>query len=231
MPLPAAALLALALASTARADIAVDGPPSPPVLRHALRIEGLDAHPEVVLLAWDGPDGATIHASRTWRAGGRVEQVLHAGGEGKPTDLRAPSLRLLPATAHDAWWSVTGPFIEAEMAACAKEGPLCLLGRSFAPTYTAPTGAVDCGLTVALAPEGSEGRADAVVDVVRLVEAGPDTCRLEAVGRQRTRKGAPVDEAGGICGAPLPASLALSVLAGLAARGRRRGWGCDTVAP
>ena len=213
-------LALFALLGPARADIAVDQVPLPERARHELRIEGLEAFPDAVLLVHDGVDGGTIQASRTFQAGGQAQQVLHGGGKGGPTDLQAPAVHLLSKAAHDAWWAVAFPEIEKQVAACAKEGPLCMMGGHFAPSYSAPTGTLDCALPLPIARLDEAGGAAGVVDVVRLVEAGPAGCRLEKLGREELE----AEGGGGPCGctAAGPGLAPIGGLGLLALLGRRR---------
>ena len=214
-------LLALALSTTALADIAIEPDPGTTFLSHSLRLEGLAEHPTSVLVVHDG--GSTISAHRAYSADREAQQTLARGGSNRGGGMGAPSIYLMNGIAYQAWSTATDATVSAAREACADRGEGCAHISRFVPSYAPPTGAISCGVSIDLQLSGPDGGPDEVVDVYRLAEASATTCRLDRIAQELSRDGKPVTASTGGCSA-LQASAA-SVLAGLAlllGMGRRR---------
>lgn len=166
------------LSLSAQADVIQPPPDKERYLTHQLRIEGLDAHPDVVIVAHDR--AGTISSHRAFSAGD-AQQVLGRGARRDGGGLSAPALFLLPRAAHDAWSEGVRAEVARQEEACADRGEGCAHISRFTPSYAPPEGGVDCKQDITLKLTGPEDGPKEVVDVLRLVEASATTCRLEAV--------------------------------------------------
>ncbi|MCK6505808.1 hypothetical protein L6R53_20870 [Myxococcota bacterium] len=184
------ALLLWTLSVPARADVALEPDPGTRFLTHALRIEGLDAHPGYVVLAYDA--GAELSTWRAFHAGAPASQELGWGGANRGPRMGAPGLHLLPRAAYDAWLAQTTATIQAQETACAERGEGCMHISRFVPSFPPPVGAVSCGLSLQVQGAGPEDGPDRVEEVLRLEAASDSTCSLARVGQELSREGKPV---------------------------------------
>lgn len=208
-------LLLLSLAAPARADVAIEAPSGQRYVRYGLRIEGLDAFPEAVILAAD--PGQEIHAYRAFHAGGETAWDLSGGG-GRDRGMGGPALRLTSAATYESWSTTTNALIEAQRQACDERGEGCAHISRFVAHFPPPAGTVDCGVQVQPVVQGPAEGPDHVVDVYKLVEASATTCRLEKVGQEQSRDGKPITaKAAPTSSQGAPHSGRCSTLAGSAA--------------
>lgn len=224
------ALLLLALAGPARADVALEPEPGTRFVTHALRIEGLDAHPGHVVLAYD--EGATLSTFRAFHAGGQPSQELGWGGANRGPHMGAPGLHLLPRAAYEAWLAQTTATILAQETACAERGEGCMHISRFVPSFPPPAGAVSCGLGLTVQGSGPKDGPDRVEDVLHLETATDTSCVLRKVGLEASREGKPVGvDAGARCDLTGSAASLVAGLGLLLGLGRRRPSRADGPAP
>lgn len=162
----------------ALADVSVPPPDKQRFLTHQLRIEGLDAHPDVVVVAHDRTE--TLSAHRAFSAGD-AEQILGIGGNRYGGSLSAPALFLMARADYDAWSEAVRVEVAKQEEACADRGEGCVHASRFVPSYAPPAGTVDCKQDIGLRLTGPQDGPVAVTDVLRLVEASATSCRLEVV--------------------------------------------------
>jgi hypothetical protein len=214
-------LTALISLSIAHADIAIPPPDGERFVKHDLEVVGLEAHPEVVLIALDGGD--TVSGYRAFRPGGEARQTLARGGNNRGGGISAPSVKMLPKAAFEAWEKKSRADVAAQREACASSGEGCAHISRFVPRYPAPKDAVDCGFTMTLVTSGPKRGPDTVVDTIALKTASASTCVVDARPRTAELDGKPV-EAGGCStvGGAVSLGAGLAML-GVAARRRRDG--------
>ncbi len=93
--------------SMAHADIAIPPPDGEQFVRHDLEVVGLEAHPDVVLIAID--EGSTVHGYRAFRPGGEARQTLAQGGRNRSGGVSAPSVKMLPKARTICRYMLYGP--------------------------------------------------------------------------------------------------------------------------
>lgn len=212
----ATALLSL---SIAHADVAIPPPADQQFVSHDLVVQGLEAHPDAVLLVLDR--GATVSAYRAFHAGAETRQTLATGGRNRGGGISAPSLLLMPKAAYEAWQAQAMADVRAQREACSSRGEGCSHISRFVPRYPAPTGTIDCGLSLTLVTTGPERGPDTIVETVALTAATATRCAVEAKGRTAEQDGEPM-ETGGCSTAGGAVSLGAGLaLLGLVSRRRR----------
>lgn len=210
------ALLLLTL--VARADVILPPAEGSRYVTHALRVQGLEAHPDVVLLAYEG--GAQIRTWRVFSADGESQWDLGSGRGRSGAGMSRPSVHLLPKATFDTWSAAASAEIARQRTACDERGEGCVHISRFTPRIAPPAGAVSCGLTLDLVLVGPKDGPDQVVDIAELVAADATTCTLELTGREATLDGKPVT--GGQCSTTGGVASALAGLGLLLGLGRRR---------
>lgn len=212
------ALLSLSLA---HADVAIPPPDGQRFVKHDLVVAGLERHPDVVLLAIDA--GGTVSGYRAWRAGGEARQTLAQGGRSRGGGIAAPSVKMLPKAAFDAWEAKSRADVDRQRAACADRGEGCAHISRFVPSYPAPPDTVDCGFPIRLVTSGPKRGPDTVVDTIELQSSADGRCIVSAQPRSAERDGQPVDTGGcSTAGGAVSLGAGLALL-GVAARRRRDG--------
>lgn len=213
-------LTALLSLSMAHADIAIPPPDRERFVRHDLEVVGLEAHPEVVLIAID--EGSTVQGYRAFRPGGEARQTLAQGGRNRSRGISAPSVKMLPKAAFATWEREARGAVDAQREACASRGEGCVHISRFVPRYPAPKDAVDCGFTIKLVTRGPERGPDTVIDTIALKTAAASTCVVETRPRTAEKDHEPVDMGGcSTIGGAVSLGAGLALL-GVAAR-RRKG--------
>lgn len=214
-------LLVATLCWPARADVALEPAAGTRFITHALRLEGLDAHPGYVVLAYD--DGPELHTHRAFHSGGPATQELGWGGANRGGLLSAPGLHLLPRAAYDAWAASTTATVQAQETACAERGEGCMHISRFVPHYPPPAGAVSCGIRLPLQGSGPADGPDRVEEVLRLEAASDSACTVTRVGPAPSLDGqATPADAGARCDLTGSAASLLAGLGLLLGLGRRR---------
>jgi hypothetical protein len=193
----ATALLSL---SIAHADVAIPPPDGKQFMNHDLVVEGLDAHPDVVLVVMDRGD--TVTAYRSFAAGKDTRQTLAKGNRRRGGGMSAPTVRLMTKPAFEAWQTEARAAVDAQREACSERGEGCAHISRFVGKYPAPKGAVDCGLSLDLVTSGPEGGPNQTVDTIALEAASATRCTVVSKGRHHERDGMRTD-------APPPAEPAV----------------------
>ena len=86
--------------SLAHADVAIPPPDDKQFIAHDLVVEGLDAHPDAVLLVLDS--GESVSTYRAFRTGGETRKTLAQGGRSRGGSMSAPLVKILPRAAFEA---------------------------------------------------------------------------------------------------------------------------------
>lgn len=207
--------------SMAHADIAIPPPDGERFVRHDLEVVGLEAHPDVVLIAID--EGSTVHGYRAFRPGGEARQSLAQGGRNRSGGVSEPSVKMLPKSAFDVWEKEARGAVDAQREACASRGEGCAHISRFVPRYPAPKDAVDCGFKMKLVTHGPERGPDTVIDTIALKTAAAGICVVEARTRTAEKDGEPVEMGGcSTIGGAVSLGAGLAIL-GVAARRRQGG--------
>lgn len=183
----------LLLASLASADIIQDAPSGQIHINHVLRIEGLEAHPDVVLLALEeGAEGA-LHAYRTYTAENNQREL--ATGASRRQGMATASFHLMTQADYEAWEKATSEDVERQRKLC-EEGIGCVHESRFEPTMKAPTTRTSCGLEVSTQVSAPTGSPETRTDVYKIVEASATACSLEPVSVEVAKPAVPVPTPG-----------------------------------
>lgn len=192
----ATALLTL---SIAHADVAIPPPDGKRFMDHDLVVEGLEAHPDAVLVVMDR--GETVTAYRSFAAGKDTRQTLAKGNRRRGGGMSAPTIRLMMRPAFEAWQAEARAAVDAQREACAERGEGCAHISRFVGKYPAPQGAIDCGLSLDLVTSGPQDGPNKTVDTIALEAASATRCTVVSKGRHHERDGKRTD-------APPPATPA-----------------------
>ena len=201
-------LLLLLSIAPARADIAIEPPTDQQFLTWSIRVEGLEAAPGSVVVAWETPYEGKITGYRALSAASPEAELYH-GGSRRP-GLASPDLYLLPTAAFETWQAATREEIDRQEAACADRGEGCMHISRFVPHFAPPTGGIDCATKAKLTESGPTNSPPTRLLTFHLDEASATTCKLSPVGQE---KEAAPKATGGCTSA---GGSALSLLAGFA---------------
>lgn len=212
-------LTALLSLSLAHADVAVPPPRGERFVNHDLVVEGMDAHPDVVLVVLDA--GPTVSAYRSFQKGGERRQTLARGNRSRGGGMSAPTVKMMTRPAFEAWQKEARATVDAQREACAQRGEGCAHISRFVPRYPAPKDALECGFLIDLVTSGPEGGPNTVVDTIALKTAKADRCEVETKGRHAELDGKRIESAGcNTLGGAVSVGAGLAML-GLAMRRRR----------
>ena len=210
---------ALLLLSAAHADVAPEPPSGEQFTTYSVRVEGLAAFPDVVLVVHDKSGGelrgyATLTADKS-------EAQLGNGRSWRENNIPSPDLFVMPRAAYEAWAQATAAEVARQEEACSERGEGCAHISRFVPHFAAPTGTTPCRATIDITTTAKAGGPDAYVDVFQLKAAAPGTCTVEGPARIALRGGKPVS-ASGRCAAVTPGGGLAVLLAALGITGLRR---------
>ena len=179
-------LVALTGANLASADVVSPPKKGMTFVTHKIQITNLEKHPGYSLLVYDAP--GKLRASLVFNAGTVAAKILVSGRSWRSrARFGRPKIWLLPRALEKKWSAATDKEIARQRKACADHGKGCAHISRFSPRYAPPKGAVDCGVTVTVrssVPTREANKARQVVDVYRIVKAGPKVCKLARVKRR-----------------------------------------------
>ena len=168
----------LLFCSLALADIIPDAPTGKKHITHSLRIEGLEAHPDIVLLAMQDAGDGELSAYRVFDH--ESNEARLANGASRSSGMATATIYLMTRADYDAWAKVTAEDVRRQEELC-EQGIGCAHISRFEPTYATPESRLACGATITTQTSAIIGGSDRL-DVYRVVEASPTSCRLEEGG-------------------------------------------------
>ena len=166
------------LCSLAFADLIPEAPDGQIHVEHRLKLEGVNAHKDVVLVAMeDGADGA-LHAYRAFGSGTTEHQL--ANGAARDSGMGTATLYAMSKEDFEVWEKATSEDIEKQRELC-YEGIGCDHISRFSPTMKAPEKRASCETTIRTQTSAPKGSPTVRMDVYKVVEATASSCRLEPV--------------------------------------------------
>ena len=176
------------------ADIPPPQNPSTAPLHHELIIQGLDAHPEHVLLITPQTSNGMISTSRVLSHD--TPQVFMAKGDASSSQIWQPVAQWMSRDDYDQWRLEVTQIIEEQRKACDERGEGCPHISRFEPSYSPPKTGIVCTLDL---PElDRETKIDATDSpkpwpdpqvkqhVFSLTDVSEETCVLSPVNAENT---------------------------------------------
>lgn len=213
-------ILLLLSSPIVRADVAPEAPSGEQFTTYGVRVEGLAAFPDVVLVLHDRGNPSTIHGYRAFSADS-PEHVLASGAASRGNVFSQPDLFAMSRAEYDAWSAQTAAEIARQEEACSERGEGCPHISRFVPRFAPPTGTVACGASIAITTTAPTGGPDAHVDVFSVTTASASTCTLSGPARVSLREGKPISTSSRCDALNLSGSLLALGLALLAVLPRR----------
>ena len=181
----------LSLLSTAHADIAPTPPPSKQFTTYSVRVDGLKAGSDMVLVLHD--TGETIRGYALFDAE-KPEHQLDDGSSSRGGRFSAPGLFAMPRAAFEAYNTASQAEIFRQREAC-MNGEGCAHISRFSPRIAPPTGGVPCGADIQITTTADRGGPDAFTDVFTVTALSADACTLGGPTRVSLKGGEPLGAA------------------------------------
>lgn len=191
-----------------------DVPPIPrsgeAFVTHTVKVEGVSAFPEHVLLLYSTGGEISQYLTFTDSTPAQIDRALHAS-----------EFWLLGRSDYDAWSQQSSEEVRVQRAACEERGEGCVHPSRFSPRITPPTRPIGCGVTLSLPTSASIGEPTSALHAFRLETASDASCVITALDTASGALPAPsAPERMGCAtatGAPLGA-VVLSMMLGLRRR-------------
>jgi hypothetical protein len=209
--------LLLSLLPIATADIAPTPPPGEQFATYHVRVEGLEAFPDVVLVLHDRSEQINAHRAFTAE---KPEQQIANGFSSRGARFSSPDLFVMSADAYTAWSTLTSTEIERQRQACDERGEGCAHISRFVPRYAPPSDTTVCNAGIQIKTSSSVGGPERYVDTFTVTDAAPGRCSLSIQASAPAPEEASSSERG--CAAVTATGGVVWGLALLLAGGRRR---------
>jgi hypothetical protein len=171
--------LLLSLLSVSVADIAPRPTPNTRFTTYSVRVEGLEAFPDVVILLHQ--KGDTLRGYRTFTAE-QPQQQIADGSRARGNNIYDADLFVISTEAYEAWKTETAAEARRQIEAC-ENGEGCSHISRFTPKYPPPVSETPCRTSIEITTSTAAGGQDGILDTFQITAAAPGTCALQGPTR------------------------------------------------